>query len=128
MPRHLTANWCTGDLESVPAGIYAKQSLTALGWWDAIKPRIVGTQDVRASLAFVERGECAAGIVYETDAKISGKSDTVATFPDSSHDPIVYPVAAVAGGQDTAKDFIEYLASPEASAIFTKYGFSLAGH
>jgi molybdate transport system substrate-binding protein len=46
---------CTGDLESVPAGIYAKQSLTKLGWWNAIKPRIVGTQDVRASLAFVEQ-------------------------------------------------------------------------
>ena len=123
---------CTGDLESVPAGIYTKQALTALGWWSAIKSRIVGTQDVRASLAFVERGECAAGIVYETDAKLSSNSDTVAIFPDSSHDPIVYPVAAVVGNQGPAqgiaKDFIEYLASPEASAIFTRYGFSLAGH
>jgi molybdate transport system substrate-binding protein len=119
---------CTGDLESVPVGIYAKQSLTALGWWSAIKSRIVGTQDVRAALAFVERGECAAGIVYETDAKVSNKTDTVATFPDTSHDPIVYPVAMVTGAQAQAKDFVEYLASPEASAIFSKYGFSLTGH
>jgi molybdate transport system substrate-binding protein len=119
---------CTGDLESVPVGIYAKQSLTALGWWSAIKSRIVGTQDVRAALAFVERGECAAGIVYETDAKVSNKTDIVATFPDASHDPIVYPVAVVAGAQAQAKDFVDYLASPEASAIFSKYGFSLAGH
>jgi molybdate transport system substrate-binding protein len=117
---------CTGDLESVPVGIYAKQSLIALKWWEAIKNRIVGTQDVRAALVFVERGECAAGIVYETDAKISSKSETVGTFPDASHDPIVYPVAAVAGGQ--GKDFVEYLASPQASAIFTKYGFSVIGH
>jgi molybdate transport system substrate-binding protein len=119
---------CTGDLESVPVGIYAKQSLVSLKWWDAMKNRIVGTQDVRAALVFVERGECAAGIVYETDAKISSKSETVATFPDASHDPIVYPVAAVAGAQGQGKDFVEYLASPQASAIFTKYGFSLAGH
>lgn len=115
---------CTGDLESVPVGIYAKQSLTALGWWDSIKSRIVGTQDVRAALAFVDRGECAAGIVYETDAKVSTKSDLIATFPDNTHDPIVYPVALVAGSQTEAKDFEDYLASPEALAIFAKYGFS----
>jgi molybdate transport system substrate-binding protein len=119
---------CTGDLESVPIGIYAKQSLVALKWWEAVKARIVGTQDVRAALVFVERGECAVGIVYETDAKISSKTEMVGTFPDASHDPIVYPVASVAGGQAAAKDFVEYLASPPASAIFSKYGFSLLGH
>jgi molybdate transport system substrate-binding protein len=118
---------CTGDLESVPVGIYAKQSLIKLGWWNDVKSRIVGTQDVRAALAFVERGECSAGIVYETDAKISAKSDMVATFPDATHDLIVYPVAVVANAQAGAKDFVEYLASPEASAIFSKYGFSVTG-
>jgi len=116
---------CTGDLESVPVGIYAKQSLIALHWWDRIKSRIVGTQDVRAALAFVERGECTAGIVYETDAKISTKIEVVATLPDDSHDPIVYPVALVAGAQPQAKDFLEFLVSPKASDIFTRYGFSI---
>ncbi len=67
---------CTGETESVPVGIYAKQALKSLGWWDSIKTRIVGTQDVRAALVNVERGECAAGIVYETDAKVSDKVET----------------------------------------------------
>lgn len=119
---------CTGDLESVPVGIYAKQSLVALKWWDAVKTRIVGTQDVRAALAFVERGECAAGIVYETDARTSNKIETVGAFPDASHDPIIYPVAMVAGAQTQGKDFVEYLASPQASAVFTKYGFNFFEH
>lgn len=116
---------CTGDLESVPVGIYAKQAMVKLNWWQGIKSRIVGTQDVRAALAFVERGECGAGIVYETDAKISGKVEVVARLPEDSHDRVVYPVALVAGGKPQAKAFLDYLVSPAADEVFLKYGFSL---
>ena len=116
---------CTGDLESVPAGIYAKQSLISLNWWNSLKSRIVGTQDVRAAMAFVERGECAAGIVYETDAKVSSKIELLATLPDDSHDPIIYPVAAISGAKTVGRDFIDYLSSKQASMVFVKYGFTL---
>jgi ABC-type molybdate transport system, periplasmic component len=61
------------QMESVPAGKYAKQSLTQLNWLNGLKGRIVGTDDVRSALAFVERGECEVGIVYKTDALISRK-------------------------------------------------------
>jgi molybdate transport system substrate-binding protein len=118
---------CVGEVESVPAGIYAKQALVALGWWDAIQSRIVGTQDVRAALAFVERGECAAGIVYETDARISAKVERILRFPDETHEPIVYPVAAVSGSGAGSLGLIEFLASPAAGAVFERYGFSLIG-
>jgi len=86
---------------------------------------VVDTQDVHGALAFVERGECAAGIVYETDAKISTKTEIIATFPEETHDAIVYPVALVTGGHPEGKDFLEYLGSPKAQAIFVKYGFNL---
>ncbi|HSI38092.1 MAG TPA: molybdate ABC transporter substrate-binding protein [Methylotenera sp.] len=118
---------CTGDIESVPTGIYAKESLTHLKWWDGIKTRIVGAQDVRGALTFVERGECAAGIVYETDAKISSKVEIVATFPEESHKPIVYPMAMVANAKNPqlSGDYLTYLQSNPALEIFKKYGFSL---
>ena len=122
--RKFDGRLCTGDLESVPVGIYAKQSLQALDWWDAVRSRIVGTQDVRAALVFVARGECAVGIVYETDAKVSGKVEVIGTLPEQSHDPIVYPVAAVT---PQGKGFVDYLDSPQAAAIFTKYGFTVLG-
>jgi len=115
---------CTGETESVPVGIYAKQALKNLGWWDAIKMRLVGTQDVRAALVFVERGECAAGIVYETDARVSVKVETVATFPDTSHDPVIYPLALVKGASPQAAGFYHYMKSDKAKAVFTRYGFS----
>ena len=116
---------CTGDIDSVPAGIYAKDSLIYLNWWDGIKTRIVGTQDVRGALAFVERGECAAGIVYETDAKISSKVEIVATFPEESHKPIVYPMAFVANAKNVNNDYFSYLQSSSALDIFKKYGFNI---
>lgn len=115
---------CTGDIDSVPAGIYAKQSLEALNWWNGIKNRIVGAQDVRGALAFVERGECAAGIVYETDAKISNKVEIAAIFPEDSHKPIVYPVALVVGAKPGSQNYLDFLKGPEASVVFTRYGFS----
>jgi molybdate transport system substrate-binding protein len=114
---------CTGDTEAVPVGIYARQSLMALRWWDALRSRIVGTQDVRSALALVERGECAAGIVYETDAKISKNVLILATFPEETHEPIVYPIAMVTESPE-AKAFYAYLMSPKAMEVFERYGFT----
>jgi molybdate transport system substrate-binding protein len=120
-----TGKLCTGEVESVPAGIYAKQSLKALNWWESIKTRIVGSQDVRAALTLVERAECDAGIVYETDAKVTEKVETIATFPDASHDAIVYPLSLTKNAKPEAADFYNYLKSEPAKAIFVKYGFTV---
>lgn len=116
---------CTGEVESVPAGIYAKQSLKALNWWESIKARIVGSQDVRAALTLVERAECDAGIVYETDAKVTEKVETIAAFPDASHDAIVYPLSLTKNAKPEASGFYDYLKSEKAKAVFVKYGFTV---
>lgn len=113
---------CTGETTTVPAGKYAKEALQNLAMWDTIKTRIVGTEDVRAALAFVERGECAAGIVYATDALISAKVEVVGTFPEDSHAPIVYPMALVSQSQE-ARAFLDYLSQAEAGNVFAHYGF-----
>ena len=119
---------CTGDLASVPAGIYAKQSLKYLNWWDSVKTRIVGMQDVRAALVFVERAECDAGVVYATDARVSSKVETVAVFPAGSHEPILYPLALLNNASHDAVNFYRYLKSEQAKAIFAKYGFNTGIH
>ena len=46
---------CTAQMETVPAGKYAKQALTRLRWLNDLKGRIVGTDDVRSTLTFVEQ-------------------------------------------------------------------------
>jgi molybdate transport system substrate-binding protein len=116
---------CTGDPASVPIGKYAKQSLTHYGWWDAISPRIVGTDDVRTALAFVERAECGLGIVYRTDAQLSKKVKVIATFPANSHMPIEYPGALTKNANQDAKAFWSFLQSAQAKLVFSRYGFTL---
>lgn len=116
---------CTGDPASVPVGKYAKQSLTTYNWWDKISPRIVGTEDVRTALAFVERAECGLGIVYKTDALLSKKVKIIATLPTASHTPIEYPGALTKNAGAESKAFWVFLQSDEAKAVFARYGFSL---
>lgn len=115
---------CTGETGVVPAGIYARQALSSLRWWDALHGRIVGTDDVRTALAFVERGECGAGIVYATDARISDKVRVLGVFPADSHDPIVYPFAVTTRARPQARAFLAFLRGDAAAKVFRRHGFT----
>src|SRR5262249_54132984 len=55
---------------TVPAGIYARQALKHLKLWEPLErsQKVVGGENVRFTLSFVERAEADAGIVYGTDA------------------------------------------------------------
>jgi len=113
------------DVNAVPAGRYAKAALEKLGAWAAAKPKLAQAQNVRATLAFVARDETPVGIVYETDAKIEPKVKIIGAFPDGSHPPVTYPVAATATTtKQSASQYLLFLRSPAAKAIFEKYGFS----
>ena len=78
---------------------------------------------MRAALTLVARGEAPLGIVYSTDAKVEPGVKIVGTFPDDSHDPIIYPVAATATAKPDVTPYLAFLRSAAAKAIFEKYGF-----
>jgi molybdate transport system substrate-binding protein len=86
-----------GDPDSVPAGQYAKQVLDSLGLYDSLQGanKLVFAKDVRQVLTYVETGNVEAGLVYATDAALSPQVKVVAMAPVGSHQPIVYPVAAL---------------------------------
>ena len=118
----------TGEVKTVPVGRYAKASLLKLGLWDIVEPHLAMTDNVRAALAFVARGEARLGIVYATDAAAEPGVKIVATIPDDSHPPITYPFAITAASHDdAAAAFISFLKSPAAGAIFKSQGFGLVG-
>lgn len=123
LTANLTGKLCTGEPAYVPVGKYAKQALEYFGWWKNIESQLVGTEDVRTALAFVERGECALGIVYETDSKMSKKVKLVARFPAESHSPILYPIALTKKANEDAQRFLEFLQSDQATEVFNRYGF-----
>ena len=124
LPGAFQGRWCSCDA-SVPVGQYGQQALTALGWWTALEPRLAAASDVRSALAFVERGECAAGIVYETDAKLSDKVEVLGVFPADTHSPVLYPVALVQGAKPSAQGFLDFLHAPAAANVFRQYGFTV---
>ena len=128
--RAFVGKLCIGEPGVVPAGTYARQALESLQWWNSLQGRIVGTDDVRSALAFVERGECAAGVVYATDAAVSDKVVVIARFSPQSHAPIVYPVALLRNASPRGQDFLAYLASKAAATTFRRHGFVplSAGH
>jgi molybdate transport system substrate-binding protein len=115
-----------GDPVSVPAGNYAKAALTSLGVWDSLSGNIANGENVRAVLEYVARGEAPLGIVYATDAISEPRVKIVGTFPESSHMPIVYPVALVKDAKPEAAKFLAYLEGPQAKAVFEKAGFTVA--
>ena len=116
----------TGNPDSVPVGLYFKQAMERAGQWAAVAPKVASADSVRAALAFVERGEAPLGVVYATDAAVTRKVKVVGVFPDTMHDPIVYPFALVAGKESpAAKALLEYLRGPAAKGVFAKYGFKV---
>ena len=113
------------DVKAVPAGLYAKAALEKLGAWSAAEPKLAQAENVRATLAFVARGEAPIGIVYETDAKVEPKVKTIGVFPYDSYPPVTYPIAATAESKKaSAAQYLGFLRSAAAKAIFEKYGFS----
>lgn len=108
---------------TVPAGKYGRLALQKLGHWPELQGRLAESDSVRSALMLVARGEAPLGVVYASDAKVEPRVRVVATFPAGSHPPVTYPVAAVAPASAPARDFVRWLASPAARAIFARRGF-----
>lgn len=113
-----------GNPDSVPAGRYAKLAIEQAGLWDALKDKMINTQNVRQALDYVVRGEADAGFVYATDARLLPARVKAAIKINVPAD-ILYPVAATRGGgnQRGGLAFVEFLKTETAQRILARYGF-----
>jgi molybdate transport system substrate-binding protein len=117
-----------GSPKTVPAGRYAEEVFVHFKVLPAIKKKLVYAEHVRQVLDYVVRGEVDAGVVYSTDAMVRAKDiRIVATAPEDSHEPVIYPAAVV---KDTnkkilAKAFVSLLISEEGKKVLERYGFKL---
>ncbi|CAN1554227.1 ModA ABC-type molybdate transport system, periplasmic component [Rhabdaerophilaceae bacterium] len=124
LPALGTGRLAMAQIDAVPAGRYGKAALLQLGVWDSIRDKIAQTENVRAALLLVARGEASLGIVYATDAAVEPQVRILATFPEHLHPPILYPVAIVHASTNTqASAFLAFLKGEKAFAILMKYGF-----
>lgn len=113
-------------VDAVPAGIYGKAALESLGLWESVEARVVQADNVRAALKLVAIGEAPMGVVYATDAAAEEGVSVLGAFPEDSHPPIVYPVAAMTGRlSPMVAEFLGYLQSGAAREVFKRHGFTV---
>ena len=115
-----------GDPAGVPAGVYAKQYLEKIGIWRGLQPKLLPLANVRAALGAVESGGADAGLVYESDARVTPRVQVALLIDGADAPVIVYPAAITtrSKARASASKFLQYLRSPAATAIFTRHGFS----
>jgi molybdate transport system substrate-binding protein len=115
-----------GNPKTVPVGRYTDETFHYYKISDMIQTKLVFAENVRQVLDYVARGEVDAGIVYSTDAMVKQQEvRIIATAPEASHKPIIYPIAVVQGTkyEKAAKSFIAVVTSDEGRKILSKYGF-----
>ncbi len=111
--------------EAVPAGKYAKAWLEARGVWSAVAARVVPGLDVRAALGAVESGAVEAGIVYRTDAALSGRVRVAYVVPEGELPRVSYAIAALRDRPhlEAARAVVAWICGPDAAPFFERAGF-----
>lgn len=114
-----------GEPKSVPAGKYAQEVLNSFNIAEKVNSKAVYGKDVRQILNYVATGNVDAGILYRTDVQVANNVQIVATAPETSHSPVIYPIAVIKDSDrpEAANQLIEFLTTPEAQAVFKEYGF-----
>jgi len=115
------------DPEHDPAGRYAKQSLTSLGFWPMVEVHIAVAESSPGAVVLLDHGEVRAAVCFKTDLHGDDHATIIGTFPADSHAPIVYPVALAHGHRTSqALGTLAFLHSESARDIFNSFGYAAA--
>lgn len=116
-----------GEPGSVPVGQYTMEVFDYLDIMSQVENKLVYAKDVREVLSWVETGNVDAGIVYETDAKISEAVTICDTADEKAYSPVIYPVAMIntTAHADEVKLLIDFMETDAVKAIFESYGFTV---
>jgi len=112
-----------GNPDTVPAGRYTREFLTAAGLWEPLKPKYIMGDNVRQVLDYVVRGEVDAGFVFATDAFQAGMKVSVVKEAETKT-PALYPLAVTkASKKPAAKAFADFVLGPDGQATLRTFGF-----
>ncbi len=120
-----TGRLAMGQRDAVPAGSYAREWLTHEGMWEGLQSRLAETDNVRAALVLVARGDTPFGVVYASDAHAEVDVQIVYEVPADTHAPITYPAAALT---PAGAALVSFLTTEQAQAILEDHGFVRANH
>lgn len=112
----------------VPVGQYTQKILTFLGLNEAALAnagKITYGSNVKEVTTQVSEGAVDAGIIYQTDAYSAGLKVVDTATPEMCGQ-VIYPACVINTTKqaDVAKDFLAFLTTDEADAVFEKVGFT----
>lgn len=120
-----SATIATGDPEAVPLGRYAKEALTSARLWDGVANKLLRTPSSSAALRLVLLREADTGVLYASDVASRDDLKILLAFPPDAHSPIIYKALKLpSSAHPDTQDFLDFLSSDDAQAVFGNYGFS----
>jgi molybdate transport system substrate-binding protein len=115
--------------ELAPYGIASQQALTALGLWEALRPKLVLGQNIGQTFQFVATGNAELGFVALS--QIAGpnapKTGTRWDVPQSLYRPIEQDAVLLQRGaaNPAARAFLDFLRGPRARELIASYGYGV---
>ena len=114
------------DPATAPYGAAAVQTMTKLGVYDALKPKLVQGTSINQAYQFTETGAAELGFVALSQV-INETGGSRWLVPEADHAPIDQQAVLLKTGQDdaAAKAFLAFLKGPEARKVILKYGYGI---
>ena len=113
------------DPATAPYGAAAVQTMTRLGVYDALKPKLVTGTSINQAYQFVETGAAELGFVALSQV-IGEAGGSRWIVPESDHAPIDQQAVLLKAGKDdaAAKAFLAFLKGPQARKVIVKFGYA----
>lgn len=107
-----------------PYGRAAAETLTALGLYQTLLPKLVKGENIAQALQFVETGNAELGFVAAS--QVTGKPNQW-LVPDALHEPISQGAVLLktSAGSEAAEGFLAFLRSDAAVAVIEAAGYSV---
>jgi molybdate transport system substrate-binding protein len=110
-----------------PYGAAAVQALSAMGLWEAWRPRVVQGDNIAQAHAFVASGNAALGLVALSQVTAEGRiaSGSGWVVPARLHEPIRQDAVLLSRGRDraAARALMDWLRSDAAAAVIRSHGY-----
>jgi molybdate transport system substrate-binding protein len=114
------------DPKVAPYGVAAIETLRKLGAYDSASPKLVQGASIAQAFQFVDTGAAELGFLGLSQV-IGVKGGSRWIVPTTLHTPIDQQAVLLKTGarNRAARDFVQFLKSPEAKAIIRRYGYQV---
>lgn len=125
------AHVATANPKHAPYGKRAEEALRAAKLWDTVEPKMIYGENITQAAQFVQTGNAEVGVIalsLAVSPELSSKGGYY-LIPDNLHEPLEQGFIILKRAQNNplARQFADYMNSPQARAVMTKYGFVLPG-